>query len=169
MIVARRSFVFKFNIRKFKGMEIFFERVNDGMKGEIPPPAYATKGSSGMDLRAAISDPTGYVVIPSGCRVTIPTGFRVSIPEGYEGQIRPRSGLAMRAGITVLNTPGTIDQDYTGEIQVILINHSPVNYVVYRFDRIAQLVITPVARATNITVATESDRGANGFGSTGID
>ncbi len=130
-------------------------------------PSYATPGSSGIDLRAAIEDK---IVIKPLERVLIPTGFIFEIPEGYEGQIRPRSGLALKKGITVLNSPGTIDSDYRGEVKVILINLGNEEVVIERGERIAQLVISPVARAEIIEVEEVSltERGEGGFGSTGM-
>lgn len=129
-------------------------------------PVYATKGSSGLDICA---DVEGDIEIPPGCYVTVPTGLSLAVPEGYEVQVRPRSGLAHRFGVTVLNAPGTIDADYRGEVQVILINlgHSP--YTVRKGDRIAQLVVMPVVRAEVIEVSSleETERGSGGFGSTG--
>lgn len=129
-------------------------------------PSYATPHSAGMDLRAAVEEP---VVIEPGQRVAIPTGLILEIPEGYEGQIRPRSGLALKKGITVLNAPGTVDADYRGEVKVILINLGSEPVVIERGERIAQLIIAPVTRA----VLEESKelsatlRGEGGFGSTG--
>ena len=129
-------------------------------------PAYATSGSSGMDLRAAIDDP---VVIPPGGRELVSAGIRIAVPEGYEAQVRPRSGLALRHGVTTLNTPGTIDSDYRGTVAVILANLGDEEFVVRRGDRIAQLVIAPVARAELVEVERleDSERGAGGFGHTG--
>lgn len=132
----------------------------------IPLPSYATPHSSGLDLRAAISEP---VKIKPFERVVIPTGLIIEIPEGYEGQVRPRSGLALKKGITVLNSPGTIDSDYRGEVKVILINLGNEEVVIERGDRIAQLVISPVQRVEVVEVEelTETIRGEGGFGSTG--
>ncbi len=130
-----------------------------------PPPAYATSGSAGMDLRAHLGRT---VTIAPGKRKRVPTGIRVSIPAGYEAQVRPRSGLADRNGVTVLNTPGTIDADYRGEVQVILINLGEKCFTVRDGDRIAQLVVTPVCRvkwASGRVGATK--RGSGGFGHTG--
>ncbi len=132
----------------------------------LPLPAYATDGSAGMDLRAAVTEP---VRLPPQARALVPTGLCLEIPPGFEGQVRPRSGLAVRQGLTVLNTPGTIDSDYRGEVQVILINLGSEDVVIARGDRIAQLVVAPVARAELLEVGTlaHSDRGAGGFGHTG--
>jgi len=128
-------------------------------------PAYATSGSAGADLRACVEQP---VTIAPGERSAISTGVRLEIPDGYEGQVRPRSGLAARHGITLLNAPGTIDSDYRGEVRVIVVNLSDESYMIHPGDRIAQLVIAPVVQAT-FTPAdlTESERGEGGFGSTG--
>lgn len=130
-------------------------------------PNYATSGAAGADLRAAITSP---VVIPPGRWALISTGLRVEIPPGYEGQIRPRSGLAAQHGVTCLNAPGTIDSDYRGVVQVILINHGTEPFVVQRGDRIAQLVVAPVMRARFETseTLTESQRGDKGFGHSGL-
>ena len=130
-------------------------------------PAYATPASAGMDLRAAIEQD---ITIAPGGRVVIPTGLRVAIPEGYEIQLRPRSGLALRDGITLLNTPGTIDADYRGEIGVILINHSDVPFTVERGDRICQMVVAPCLQAVwkPCNELADSDRAEGGFGHSGI-
>ena len=128
-------------------------------------PTYATAGSAGADLRARVDSP---VVIGAGERRAIPTGIRLEIPEGYEGQVRPRSGLAARHGVTILNAPGTIDSDYRGEVTVILINLSDSAYTIAPGDRVAQLVISPVTQAVfTASQLTESVRGEGGFGSTG--
>jgi dUTP pyrophosphatase len=130
-------------------------------------PRYASDGAAGADLRAAIPGP---VAIPPHERASIPTGVRLAIPAGYEGQVRPRSGLAIRHGVTVLNAPGTIDADYRGEIRVLLINTSNETYTIEDGDRIAQLVIAPVVRGRFVRSDTElgeSVRGEGGFGSTG--
>jgi len=129
-------------------------------------PAYATEASAGLDLSAAVGTA---VEIAPGARALIPTGFAIELPRGYEAQVRPRSGLALRHGVTVLNSPGTIDADYRGEIGVILINHGDATFTVTRGARIAQLVVAPVARVAwrEERVLAESVRGAGGFGSTG--
>jgi len=134
----------------------------------LPPPAYETPGAAGMDLRAAVAEDAPVVLRP-GARAMIPTGFCIAVPPGFEAQARPRSGLAAKAGITCLNSPGTIDSDYRGELKVILINHGAEDFTVRRGDRIAQLVIAPVARANWVEVDSLDDtaRGAGGFGSTG--
>ena len=129
-------------------------------------PAYATPLSAGVDLRAALEEPV--VLAPLG-RALIPTGLYMAIPAGFEGQVRPRSGLALKQGVTVLNSPGTVDADYRGEVKVILINLGEEDFLIERGMRIAQLVVAPVTQAS-IEVASEladSGRGAGGFGSTG--
>ena len=133
---------------------------------DIPLPAYATDGSSGMDIRAAVEEE---VIIPPNQTMLIPIGFYIEVPNGYEAQVRPRSGLAIKYGISVLNTPGTIDADYRGEVKVILTNFGKDNFVIRRGDRIAQLVIAPVIQAEWEEVPTldETPRGAGGFGHTG--
>jgi len=135
-------------------------------KGTWPLPSYETVGAAGMDVRANIIDP---ICVAPGERVLMPTGLYLEVPAGLECQVRPRSGLALKKGITVLNTPGTIDSDYRGEVGVILINLSNENFTIEPNDRIAQLVFCPVIQVTLIeTDALESsDRGTGGFGSTG--
>lgn len=132
----------------------------------LPLPAYQTAGAAGMDLLAAVEAP---VTLAPGARALVPTGLALALPEGHEGQVRPRSGLAARHGVTVLNAPGTVDADYRGEVKVILVNHGDEPFVVSRGDRIAQLVVAAVTRAEPVLVADldETDRGAGGFGSTG--
>lgn len=132
----------------------------------LPLPSYATPGAAGMDLIAAVTDP---VTIQPMHRALIPTGLTVALPAGYELQIRPRSGLALRHGVTLPNTPGTIDEDYRGEVQVIILNTGADPFVVARGDRIAQAVLAPVSRAlwTEAETLPETQRGAGGFGSTG--
>ncbi|MBM3280016.1 MAG: dUTP diphosphatase [Candidatus Handelsmanbacteria bacterium] len=133
---------------------------------QIPLPAYQTPASAGMDLRAALDAP---LVLEPGARSLIPTALRLEIPPGYEGQVRPRSGLALKRGLTVLNAPGTIDADYRGEVGVILINLSREAQRIEPGERIAQLVFAPVARAVLVESDSlaDSERGAGGFGSTG--
>jgi dUTP pyrophosphatase len=133
---------------------------------DLPLPGYATEGSAGMDLLAALAEST---TLAPGERMVIPTGFAMALPEGYEAQVRPRSGLALKQGITVLNTPGTIDSDYRGEVGVILINLGQEPVTVHRGERVAQMVVAPVTRAVlEVTDdLQESDRGTGGFGSTG--
>lgn len=131
-------------------------------------PSAATIGSAGLDISAFLTES---VTISPFQRLLIPTGLSIAIPFGYEGQIRPRSGLALHHGITVLNSPGTIDSDYRGEIQVILINFGPIDFSIHNGMRIAQLVISPIAPPIQweITATLQSsERGAQGFGSTGI-
>ncbi len=134
----------------------------------LPLPAYETSGAAGMDLRAACPEEEPMVLRP-GDRAMVPTGFCIAVPEGYEAQVRPRSGLAARAGITCLNSPGTVDSDYRGEVKVILANFGAENFTVRRGDRIAQMVICPVVQAQWRETAAlgETRRGAGGFGSTG--
>ncbi len=135
----------------------------------LPLPAYETPQSAGMDLSAALDEGEELVLAP-GARTLVPTGIAVALPAGYEAQVRPRSGLAAKHGVTVLNAPGTIDADYRGEIKVILINHSPEPFVITRGMRIAQLVIAPVTQAQwrIVEELDDTSRGAGGFGSTGI-
>ena len=133
---------------------------------DVPLPEYQSEFAAGMDLRAVLAEP---VTLLPGARALIPTGLVMAIPEGYEGQVRPRSGLALRHGVTVLNSPGTIDADYRGEVKVVLINLGQEEFVVCNADRIAQLVIAPVARARLKAVLEldETVRGEGGYGSTG--
>ena len=135
-------------------------------KSAFDTPKYATPYSAGMDLRANIKEP---VTLGSLCRTMIPTGLFIELPEGFEAQIRPRSGLALKHGLTLLNSPGTIDWDYRGEIKVILINLSDKEYIIHDGDRIAQMVIQKVDRAVwNIVdKISDTDRGDGGFGHTG--
>ena len=134
-------------------------------------PAYATEGAAGLDLRAAVVEP---LVLAPGARALVPTGLILHIPEGHEGQIRARSGLAYKHGVTVLNGPGTIDADYRGEVKVLLVNLGAEPFTVARGDRVAQLVIARFARAALVeldlaeTEAQKTARGAGGFGSTGL-
>ncbi len=134
---------------------------------DVPEPAYQTEGSAGADLSAAITEP---VTIEPGHRALVPTGFSMSIPRGFEGQIRPRSGLALRHGVTVLNAPGTVDSDYRGEVKVLLVNLGHEAFVVRPGDRIAQLIVAPVVRARFELVSEldDTDRGGGGYGSTGV-
>jgi len=132
----------------------------------LEAPSYETGGSAGMDLRAAVTEP---VTLMPGKRDLIPTGFRMALPQGYEAQIRPRSGLAIKQGITCLNTPGTVDADYRGEVKIILINLGEEPVEITRGMRIAQMVIAPVTQGLFSVAASldETKRGAGGFGSTG--
>jgi dUTP pyrophosphatase len=133
---------------------------------DLPLPAYESAGAAGMDLRAAVDAP---LVLAPGARAAVPTGLAMALPPGFEGQVRPRSGFALRDGVTTLNTPGTIDSDYRGEVKVILINHGADPVTVRRGDRIAQLVVAPVTQSVWAEVESldETARGAGGFGSTG--
>jgi dUTP pyrophosphatase len=133
----------------------------------IELPAYETAGAAGMDLRAAVEAP---LTLSPGKRALVPTGFVFEIPHGHEGQVRPRSGLAFKHGITCLNTPGTVDSDYRGEVKVLLINLGEEPFVIERGMRIAQMVIAPVTRVAvrEVNEASETIRGAGGFGSTGV-
>ena len=131
-------------------------------------PAYETLGAAGMDVRAAVAENDPLVLNP-GEKTMVPTGLSVAIPQGYEIQMRPRSGLAAKHGITCLNSPGTIDSDYRGELKVILINHGQEAFTIARGERIGQMLLAPVTRLVWEQVETldETDRGAGGFGSTG--
>jgi dUTP pyrophosphatase len=133
---------------------------------DIPLPEYATEYSAGVDLRAAVNET---LVVAPGQRTLVPTGLHISLPPGFEAQIRPRSGLAIKNGISLVNTPGTIDADYRGEIRIILINHGQEDFAINRGDRIAQMVIARHARATFELADSldETKRGAGGFGHTG--
>jgi dUTP pyrophosphatase len=146
-------------------IQIKIQRI-DKKFSDIELPAYATPGSSGLDLRAAVED---LLIIEKGKVALVPTNLRAEIPEGYEIQIRPRSGLAAKHGIGVLNSPGTIDSDYRGEIKVILFNFGDSDFVIHRGDRIAQMVISKVYYADILETEelNESVRGEGGFGHTG--
>jgi dUTP pyrophosphatase len=132
----------------------------------LPLPAYMSDGAAGADVVAAVAED---LILAPGARALVPTGFALEVPAGYEVQVRPRSGLALKAGVTCLNSPGTIDSDYRGPVGVILVNHGEQPFVVRRGDRIAQLVVAPVARASfgEAGVLAASVRGDGGFGSTG--
>ncbi|CAK7258868.1 MULTISPECIES: dUTP diphosphatase [unclassified Shinella] len=136
---------------------------------DIALPAYETGGAAGMDLRAAVAEDQP-LTLPPGQRALVPTGFVFEIPAGYEGQVRPRSGLAFKNGITCLNTPGTIDSDYRGEVKVLLVNLGEEPFVIERGMRVAQMVIAPVTQVAvrEVETAGETTRGAGGFGSTGV-
>lgn len=138
------------------------------LASDLPAPAYASDGSAGVDLRAAIETP---VSLAPGERRLIPTGLELAIPRGYEGQVRPRSGLALKHGVTVLNSPGTIDSDYRGEVGVVLINHGAEPVTITRGDRIAQLVVALIEPVDWEEVASldTTERGRGGFGSSGSD
>lgn len=145
-------------------MKIAFKRLAGG--AGLPLPAYQTPGSAGMDLYAAIA---ADCTIASGARQFLPCGFSLAIPSGYEGQVRSRSGLALKHGIAVLNSPGTIDSDYRGELAVVLVNHGEAPFVVSRGMRIAQLVISRVEQAewSEVEELPDTDRGQGGYGHTG--
>jgi dUTP pyrophosphatase len=134
----------------------------------LPLPAYQSAHAAGLDLLAAVLQDAP-VVLEAGKHVMVPTGLSIALPQGFEAQVRPRSGLAAKHGITVLNSPGTIDADYRGEIAVLLINHGSASFTINRGERIAQMVIAPVAQAALVPVESLSptERGAGGFGSTG--
>ncbi len=135
----------------------------------LPLPAYETPGAAGMDLRAAVPEDSPLILGP-GERAAAPTGLCIALPEGFEAQVRARSGLALKSGVAPLNSPGTVDSDYRGEIKVILMNHGQAPFVIRRGDRIAQLVIAPVVQPTwrEVEDLDETSRGQSGFGSTGI-
>ena len=143
--------------------KVFLKRVGDVA---TPPPAYQSDRAAGLDLSAAVAEA---VTIAPGERRFVPTGWAMAIPEGYEGQVRPRSGLALRHGISIVNSPGTIDSDYRGEIGIVLINHGTEPFEIAPGARIAQLVIAPVVTAELEVVESldETARGAGGYGSTG--
>jgi len=144
-------------------LHVLIERVAGAE--DLPLPQYQTAGSSGMDLPACLSEP---LHLKPGERCLVPTGFRIAIPPGYEAQVRPRSGLAARQGLSVLNAPGTIDSDYRGEVQVVLINLGQEEVVIRRGDRIAQLVFARVERAQlHPGRVAPTERGGGGFGHTG--
>lgn len=143
-------------------MKVRILRLGNGK--DLPLPSYATEGSAGLDLRAAEA-----FVLKPGAWALVATGIAIALPQGFEAQVRPRSGLAVKHGVTVLNAPGTIDADYRGEIKVPIINHGKEEFAIARGDRIAQMVIAPVAIAslTEVDSLEETERGANGFGSSG--
>ncbi len=132
----------------------------------LPLPHYATAGAAGMDIAAAVEAP---VTLAPGARVLIPSGLAMAVPPGYEAQLRPRSGLALNHGVTVLNAPGTIDSDYRGEVKALLVNHGTVPFTIERGMRIAQIVLAPVTQMPlhEVAVLDETDRGLGGYGSTG--
>ncbi len=147
------------------GVPVPIERLPHGVGLDLP--AYATEHAAGMDLVAAVEED---LVLPPGGFRLVPTGIAIALPEGYEAQARPRSGLAAKSGVTVLNSPGTIDADYRGEVGVVLINLGPGPFTVSRGMRIAQMVVAPVSTVTwdEVERLPESGRGAGGFGSTGL-
>ena len=151
------------NLSKPTPVEVRVKRLPNG--AGLPLPDYASKGAAGMDVCSAES-----VMLRSGKRIAVATGFAFAIPHGYEVQVRPRSGLALKNGITCLNTPGTIDSDYRGEVKVILANLGEDDFQITKGDRIAQLVVAPVQHAKMLEVdeIDETLRGAGGFGSTGV-
>ncbi|PHR92951.1 MAG: dUTP diphosphatase [Robiginitomaculum sp.] len=136
---------------------------------DLALPAYETDLAAGVDMRAAIEADAPLVLAP-GSRALLPTGLAMALPAGYEAQIRPRSGLAYKHGISVVNAPGTIDADYRGEVKILLINHGTEPFTIHRGDRIAQMVIAPVTQANFevVTTLSETARGSGGYGSTGV-
>lgn len=146
--------------------KVLFKKLSHA--GDLPLPSYESSHAAGMDVRAALEAPFD---LEPGQRALIPTGFQMALPEGYEAQIRPRSGLAYKNGITMLNTPGTIDADYRGEVKVLAINHGDETFTVNHGDRIAQMVISPVQQmfAEEVQELPDTERGSGGFGSTGIE
>ncbi|WFE90084.1 dUTP diphosphatase [Roseibium porphyridii] len=140
------------------------KRLEHGL--DLPLPAYQSDLAAGLDLLAAVDDP---VTLAPGERMLVPTGLSMALPAGFEAQVRPRSGLAAKHGVTVLNTPGTIDADYRGEVKVILVNLGQEPFLISRADRIAQMVIAPVLQAeiAEVDILSETNRGTGGFGSTG--
>ena len=135
---------------------------------DLPLPKYMSEHAAGMDLFAAVNPE---MIIPSGEWKLVPTGISIALPEGYEAQVRPRSGLALKQGVSILNTPGTVDADYRGEVGVILMNHSRENLIIKRGDRIAQMIINQIERIEfeEVPELPESERGHGGFGHTGKD
>ncbi|MDB5641847.1 MAG: dut [Hyphomicrobiales bacterium] len=148
-------------------IELRIRRLPHG--SDLPLPQYQSEAAAGLDLVAAIPRQATLVIEPGG-RDLVPTGLSIELPDGFEAQVRPRSGLALRHGVTVLNSPGTIDADYRGEICVILINHGSEPFAISRGDRIAQMVVAPVSRVvlSEATTLSTSARGTGGFGSTGL-
>lgn len=148
-------------------IEVAVQRLAHG--AGLALPRYETSGAAGMDLLAAVPEDAPLTLAP-GARALVPTGLAIALPQGFEAQVRPRSGLAARNGVTVLNSPGTVDCDYRGEVKVILINLGDEPFIVTRGTRIAQMVVAPVTQAVLAEVDTldETARGAGGFGSTGV-
>lgn len=146
-------------------MKIEFKKLPHA--GDLPLPSYESEYAAGMDIRAALQEP---IELMPGKRKLVPTGLKMALPRGYEAQIRPRSGLAYRNGVTMLNTPGTIDADYRGEVKVLAVNLGDEPFVIRHGDRLAQMIIAPVIQAEVHEVATlsETERGDGGFGSTGV-
>jgi dUTP pyrophosphatase len=147
-------------------MRLEFKRVRPLEDADLPVPAWQTAGAAGLDLAAGVREPL--VLVPGGIAL-VPTGWAVALPEGHEGQVRPRSGLALKKGLTLVNSPGTIDWDYRGEIQLPMINLGPEAVTIQRGDRLAQLVVAKIERPDLevVETLTPTDRGAGGFGSTG--
>ena len=145
--------------------KVLFKKLSHASDLELP--SYESAFAAGMDVRAALEDP---IELKPGERTLVPTGLQMALPEGYEAQIRPRSGLAYRNGITMLNTPGTIDADYRGELKVLAINHGQEVFTIEHGDRIAQMVIAPVQQmfVEEVDDLPDTERGSGGFGSTGI-
>lgn len=145
--------------------DVFFKKLEHAK--DLPLPSYESAFAAGMDLRAALEEP---LELKPGQRALIPTGLKMAMPRGYEAQIRPRSGLAYRNGITMLNTPGTIDADYRGEVKVLAINHGQESFTINHGDRIAQMVIAPIQQVVvkEADELPETQRGDGGFGSTGV-
>jgi len=148
-------------------MRLEFKRIRPELDGDLPVPDWQTAGAAGLDLAAGVSEP---LTLAPGAIALVPTGWAVAITEGYEGQIRPRSGLALKKGLTLVNTPGTIDCDYRGELQLPMINLGAEPVTIQRGDRVAQLIISKVERPTIVVVEELSDtaRGSGGFGSTRV-
>lgn len=146
-------------------MNILFKKLPHAE--DLPLPSYESEFAAGMDIRAALEDP---IELKPGSRKLIPTGLKMALPKGYEAQIRPRSGLAYRNGITMLNTPGTIDADYRGEVKVLAVNLGEEAFVINHGDRVAQMVIAPVTQAEvkEVDDLSKTERGTGGFGSTGV-
>lgn len=147
-------------------IKVYFKKLNHA--ADLPLPQYESIEAAGMDIRAALKEP---IDLKPGDRILIPTGLQMALPFGFEAQIRPRSGLAYKHGITMLNTPGTIDSDYRGEVKVLAINHGDEPFTVNHGDRIAQMVIAPVFQpeVKETDELPESSRGKGGFGSTGVE
>ncbi|OGC08978.1 deoxyuridine 5'-triphosphate nucleotidohydrolase [candidate division WOR-1 bacterium RIFOXYC2_FULL_37_10] len=145
-------------------MKVQVKRLEHGK--DLPLPKYMSDHAAGMDLYAAVTEE---VIIESGGWKLVPTGLAIALPEGYEAQVRPRSGLALKQGVSVLNTPGTVDADYRGEVGVILMNHSKQNLTIKRGDRIAQMIVNKIERIEfeEVSDLSVTDRGAGGFGHTG--
>ena len=152
-------------MRETVSVEVQFQKLEHA--ADLPLPEYATAESAGMDLRAACVEP---ILLQPGKRALIPTGLTMALPAGFEAQIRPRSGLAYRHGVTMLNTPGTIDSDYRGEIKVLAVNLGEQPFRIEFGDRIAQMVIAPQLQATirEVAILPDTERGGGGFGSTGV-